>query len=459
MSPEEFRRHGYRAVDWIAEYLADVGKLPVLSQVKPGSLTHELPSSAPLRGEPMEAILADFERLILPAITHWNHPRFLAYFAITGSPPGILGEMLTAALNVNGMLWKSSPAVTELEAVTLGWLRQWLGLPEDFFGIVYDTASISTMHAIAAARHAAQPESRTGGLRADLVVYCSEQAHSSVDKAVLTLGMGLGNLRKIPSDSRFRMDPEALERAIAADEAAGLHPCCIVATVGTTALGAVDPVDRIAGIASRHRCWLHVDAAYGGTAAITDSHRHVLEGAALADSLVVNPHKWLLTPVDLSAFYTRRPDVLRAAFSLVPEYLRTPDEPGVVNLMDYGIQLGRRFRALKLWFVMRSYGREGLAAVIERHCRDAATLASWIESDPRFEVCAPVLFSLVCFRHRGGSEINRRILDSINASGLASLSHTVLDGELVLRAAIGNAATTIEDLRMVWDRILELADS
>lgn len=457
MSPEEFREHAHRAVDWMADYLAHVGELPVLSRANPGDLSRALPASAPDHSEPMDAILADFERLIPPAITHWNHPRFLAYFAITGSPPGIIGEMLTAALNVNGMLWKSSPAVTELEAVTLGWLRQWIGLPDEFFGIIYDTASISTMHAIAAARHMAQPESRTAGLRANLTVYCSEQAHSSIDKAVLTLGMGLDNLRKIPSDSRFSMDPAALERAILDDKAAGLQPCCVVATVGTTALGAIDPLPAIADTAERNGLWLHIDAAYGGSAAISESHRHVLDGAARAHSLVINPHKWMLTPVDLSAFYTRRPDLLRAAFSLIPEYLRTQDEPGVVNLMDYGMQLGRRFRALKLWFVMRYYGREGLAAIIERHCRDAAELAAWIEADPRFEVSAPVLFSLVCFRHRGGDAINRRILEGINSSGTAFLSHTVLDGRLVLRAAIGNAATTIEDLRLVWEKVREIA--
>jgi aromatic-L-amino-acid decarboxylase len=457
MSPEALRTHGRRVVDWIAEYLRSVGNYPVLARVKPGDLTAQLPAMGPEQGEAMETILADFERLIPPAITHWNHPRFLAYFAITGSPPGILAKMLTAALNVNGMLWKSSPAATELEAVTLGWLRQWLGLADTFFGITYDTASTASMHAIAAARQKSAPESRTTGMRGNLTVYCSGQAHSSIDKAVITLGFGLDNLRKIGVDDKFRMDAAGLEQAIEADKAAGRLPCCIVATVGTTAVAAVDPVREIAGIAERHGVWLHVDAAYGGAAAITGQRRHVLDGANGADSIVVNPHKWLQTPVDSSALYTRRPDALRAAFSLVPEYLRTDDEPGVVNLMDYGMQLGRRFRALELWFVMRYYGREGLAAIIDRHCSQAAEFASWVESDSRFQLCAPVLFSLVCFRYRGNESVTRRILEGVNSSGLAFLSHTSIGGELAIRVAIGNAATTAGDLRRVWEKVVELA--
>ncbi len=453
MSPEEFRQFGHQTVDWMADYLAGIREYPVLAQVEPGDLTAALPASAPETGEPMERILEDFRRLIVPGITHWNHPRFLGYFAISGSPPGILAEMLVAALNVNGMLWKSSPAVTELEQAALGWLRQWLGLPDEFFGVIYDTASTSTMHAVAAAREMA------GSPRGPLTLYCSEHAHSSVDKAALTIGIAKANIRKIPADGEFRLIPRALAEAVEADSRAGLHPFCAVATVGTTATASVDPVADVVEIAEKHGMWVHVDAAYGGAAAIVPGRRDLLAAAGRAHSLVMNPHKWLLTPVDLSAFYTRRPDVLRAAFSLIPEYLRTREDPRAVNLMDYGMQLGRRFRALKLWFVMRYYGREGLAAIVAEHCRLALLFAGWVRADARFQVCAPVHFSLVCFRYRGSNQENQRLLDRLNASGLALLSHTVLNGEFVLRLAIGNWRTSEDDLRLVWDKIRELASA
>ena len=449
MSPDEFRKFGHQAVDWLADYMTNIGDYSVLPSVRPGEVTDNLPASAPEHGESMEAILADFERLIVPGITHWNHPRFLAYFAISGSPPGIIAELLCAGLNSNGMLWKSGPAITELEQVTLAWLRQWLGLPDTFFGIIYDTASTSSMHAIAAAREAA------GGGQG-LVLYCSDQAHSSIEKAAITLGLGRDGTRKVASDAAFQMRPDQLARAIDADRRVGLRPFCVVATVGTTPTAAIDPVPEIADVCEAEGLWLHMDAAYGGAAAIVDSRDDVRVGIHRADSVVVNPHKWLLTPVDLSAFYTRRPDVLRAAFSLVPEYLRTQDDPRAVNLMDYGMQLGRRFRALKLWFVMRYYGREGLAAIIEGHCRMAKEFEGWVASDPRFEVCAPVLFSLVCFRYRGSDDDNRRLLDSLNSSGLALLSHTILNGRFVLRLAIGNFRTGSEDLRRVWCKVQEL---
>jgi aromatic-L-amino-acid decarboxylase len=451
MSPDEFRRFGHQAIDWLADYMANIDSYPVLPKVKPGQVCDSLPEAAPEQGEPMEAILADFERLIVPGMTHWNHPRFLAYFAISGSPPGILAELLCAGLNANGMLWRSGPAITELEQVSLGWLRRWLGLPDDFFGIIYDTASTSSMHAIAAAREVA-------GGGAGLVLYCSDQAHSSIEKAALTLGLGREGTRKIASDSQFRMRPDELAWAIDADRRAGRTPFCVVATVGTTPTASIDPVPAIADICQANRLWLHIDAAYGGAAAVVESRRDVLVGADRADSLVTNPHKWLLTPVDLSVLYTRRPEALRAAFSVVPEYLRTPDEPRAVNLMDYGMQLGRRFRALKLWFVMRYYGRLGLSEIIDGHCRMAKEFESWVAADPRFEVCAPVHFSLVCFRLRGSDDDNRRLLDSLNASGLAFLSHTVLNGRFVIRMAVGNFRTRIDDLQRVWSKILELVD-
>lgn len=457
MPPEEFRRAGYAWVDWIARYFASVREQPVLARVKPGDLSRRLPEAAPEEGEPVERLLEDFERLIVPAVTHWNHPRFCGYFSISGSGPGILGELAAAALNVNGMLWQSCPALTELELVVLGWLRQWLGLPGEFFGMFHDTASTSTLHAIAAARVAADPEVLERGHQPGLVVYASEFAHSSVDKAVLALGIGRQNLRKIPVDSQYRMRPEALAEAIDTDRRAGRRPFCVVATVGTTAVASVDPLPELARISREHGLWLHVDAAYGGAAAILPEFRWVLEGAAQADSVVVNPHKWLFTPIDCSAFYCRRPEILRRAFSLVPEYLRTSQDPYVVNLMDYSIPLGRRFRALKLWFVMRYYGRRGVEEILRRHIQWAQQFARWVEQDTRFELAAPVMFSLVVFRYRGTDEQNRQLLERLNETGKAFLSGTVLDGRFVLRLALGNVATTLADVELIWEELRRLA--
>lgn len=450
---DDFRRTAHQVVDWIAEYLENPRRYPVLSTVKPGELTDCLPRSAPERGEPFEAMLADFERLILPAVTHWNHPGFMAYFACTGSTPAILGEMLAAALNTNGIHWKTSPAVAELEQVTLDWLRQWLGLPEGFFGIIYDTASVSSLHAIAAAREMADPEAREAGSRPDLTLYTSEQSHSSIEKGAMTLGIGRRNVRKIPVDAEFRLRPEMLEEAIERDRRAGLRPFCVVATAGTTSTTSVDPVDAMAEIAERHRLWLHVDAAYAGAAAILPEMRPAFSGIERAHSLVVNPHKWLFTPLDLSAFYTRRPDILRRAFSLVPEYLRTAEDPRALNLMDYGVPLGRRFRALKFWFVLRYFGREGVMELLRSHIRWAQELAAVIDADPRFERVAPAPFSVVCFRYRGSDEENRRLLEEVNATGKVFLSHTELNGRFVLRIAIGNLGTTRDDVEQAWKLI------
>jgi aromatic-L-amino-acid decarboxylase len=459
MSPDEFRRAGHDVVDWIADYLAGIGDYPVLPDKKPGDLVRALPAAAPECGEPIERILEDFRKQIVPDVTHWNHPRFFAYFSVSASGPGILGEMLTAALNMNGMLWKSSPAVTELEQVTMGWLRQWMGLPEDFFGLIYDTASISSMHAIAAARERAFPEVRTeGGLR-DAVLYTSEQAHSSIEKGAITLGVGQKNVRKIPVDREFRMSPEALTAAIERDRSEGRKPFCVVATVGTTSTTSIDPVPRIAEIAQRFGLWLHVDAAYGGSACVVPEFQKYLAGAGRADSLVVNPHKWLFTPIDISVFYTRHPEILRRAFSLVPEYLRTAEDTRAVNLMDYGVQLGRRFRALKFWFVMRYFGHEGVSRIIREHVAMAQEFAGWVRADKRFEVVAPVPFSLVCFRLRGPDDANRRLLDAVNSTGRAFLSHTVLNGEFVLRLAIGNIKTSRADIEVAWDLIRKQAES
>ena len=453
MSPDEFRRAGHEVVDWIADYLTNVREYPVLSSYKPGELMDELPASGPDSGEPMDRILADFRDQILPAITHWNHPRFFAYFACSSAGPAILGEMLAAALNANGILWKTSPATTELELVTLKWFRQWLGLPEDWFGMIYDTASVSSLHAIAAAREAAFPEVRTEGGLHDATLYMSEQSHSSIEKDAIALGVGQNNVRKIPVDAQFRMRADALQAAIEEDIAAGRKPFCVVATVGTTSTTSVDPVPAIADIAERHGLWLHIDAAYAGSAAIVPELHWLLEGCDRADSFVVNPHKWLFMPVDISVFFTRRPEVLRRAFSLVPEYLTSAADPRMVNLMDYAIPLGRRFRALKFWFQLRYFGREGFTAILREHIRLAQEFARWVEGDPAFEIAAPHPLSVVCFRVRGGDDANRELMEAVNATGEAFLSHTVLNGQFTLRFAIGNIQTKLEDVKAAWDII------
>ena len=434
----------------MADYLAHPDRYPVLPQIKPGELVDALPGYGPDRGEPMSAILEDFRSKIVPAATHWNHPGFMAYFATSGSGPGILGEMLSAAMNMNGMLWKTSPAVVELEQVTLEWLRRWMGLPDNLFGIIYDTASTSSMHAIAAAREQAAPEVRTDGSGGGLVLYTSEQSHSSIEKGAIAIGVGQKNVRKIPVDAEFRMRPDALVSAIERDRASGLRPFCVVATVGTTSTTSIDPVDAIADIAKRNGCWLHVDAAYAGSAAIAPEFQHFLKGCEHADSLVTNPHKWLFTPVDLSVLYTPHPEILRRAFSLVPEYLRTVEDPRAVNYMDYGVPLGRRFRALKLWFVLRYYGREGIAEIIRHHVGWAQELARQIDADDRFERMAPAPFSTVCFRRKGDDKENQRLLERVNASGEVFLSHTVLHGKYTLRLAIGNMGTTREHVQRAW---------
>jgi len=450
---DDFRRSAHQIVDWIADYLEDPRQYPVSPNMQPGDLAAKLPPAAPETGEGYDRILEDFQRLVLPAVTHWNHPRFLAYFPSSASPPGVLGEMLAAALNTNAIVWRSSPASTELEAVTMGWLRQWLGLPEEFFGIIYDTASMGTVHAIAAAREMADPESRNKGMQRGLTLYCSAQAHSSVEKGAIALGIGRENVRKIPVDAEFRLRPEALAEAIEADKKAGLRPFCVVATVGTTSFAAVDPVAAIADIAEKQGLWLHIDAAYAGAAAILPELSWILEGAARAHSLVMNPHKWLFTPSDLSAFFTRRPDLLRQAFTLVPEYLRTGHEGLNINPMDYSLAMGRRFRSLKLWFVMRYYGKQGVMEILRRHIGYAKRIAAAVDADPRFERVAPVHFALVCFRYKGSNEDNARLVERLNATGKTFLWHTELNGQLVIRFSIGNIGTTEQDVDEVWQLI------
>ena len=464
MTPEDFRIHAHRLVDWIADYLAHSDRYPVLSRVSPGQIRNALPTSAPESPEPFEKIFDDFERILLPGVTHWNHPGFMAYFAITGSAPGVLGELLCAALNVQAMLWRTSPSATELEVTVLSWLRQLLGLPSVFEGVIYDTASISSLHALAAARERAIPEIRTKGLYAhtnqpELRIYCSEQAHSSIDKAVILLGLGHRALRRIPVDSSFRMEPNQLASAIIEDREANHQPFAVVATVGTTSTTSVDPVTAIADICTAERLWLHVDAAYAGVAAIVPKLRGALDGCERADSIVVNPHKWLFTPFDLSTLYCRHMSVLRSAFSLTPEYLQSNEGEGAVNLMDTGIQLGRRFRALKLWMVLRSFGAKSLRSHLQRHVDLARQFSTWVDSHTDFERVAPVPFSVVCFRanpSRGKLEsaaldtLNEKLLKAVNSSGEVFLSHTRLHGQFVLRLAIGHVRTNEDHIKRAW---------
>lgn len=469
MPADEFRRHAHAAVEWMADYLASVQDYPVLSRVQPGDVAALVAPAPPARGEAFERVLADVDRVVMPGITHWNHPGFHAYFAITGSGPGIIGEMMAAALNVNAMLWRSGPAPTELEERTLDWLRQLIGLPDGFRGTIQDTASISTLVAIAAAREAAGLGVREHGMSGRdlplLRVYASEQVHSSIDKACITLGIGMDGCRKIATDAEFRMDPAALDAAIREDLAAGVRPICVVATAGTTSTTSIDPIPAVAEVCAAHGVWLHVDAAYGGSAAVAPELRWVLDGAGRADSLVINPHKWLFTPVDLSVLYLRDPEVAKRAFSLVPEYLVTPEGESVTNLMDYGPALGKRFRALKLWFVLRYFGAEGIAARIREHVRLAHELAGWIDAEPEWERMAPTPLSLVCFRHRppGMTEAeadahNERLMAEVNASGRIFISHTRLHGRLTLRFAIGNLRTQEEHVRAAWALLRETGE-
>lgn len=463
MPSDEFRQHGYAVVDQIADYFEGIENFPVLSQIEPDWLKANLPSRAPENGEDFSLVLADVEKLILPAVTHWNHPNFHGLFATSTSTVNVFGEMLTAAFDMKAMLWRTSPASTELEDVVLDWLRQMMGLPAEFEGIIYDTASVSTMHAIAAARERAGLEIRERGMsgRTDLPllrVYCSEHVHSSIDKAVITLGLGQRSLRKIAVNERFEMIAEKLVEAIEEDFESGYLPLCVVATIGTTSTSSVDPVDAVADICEKFSLWLHVDAAYAGSAAIVPEFQSLFEGWERADSIVVNPHKWLFTSFDLSVLYCRDLAMMKQAFSLVPEYLKTNDERGAKNGMDYGIQLGRRFRALKLWFVIRYFGRQGMIARLREHCRLARLFESWVVESENFEMLAPVPFALVCFRiapkHIAESEwgaLNEKIMNDINASGHAYLSHTKLDGKFAIRLSVGSIRVEERHLVKVWE--------
>jgi aromatic-L-amino-acid decarboxylase len=469
MSADEFRRYGHELVEWIATYLDNPGRYPVLARVAPGDITRALPAVAPEQPESFDTILADVDRVLMPGVTHWNHPGFMAYFGITASAPGVFADFLSSALNQQAMLWRTSPVSTELESVALGWLRDLVGLPPSFEGVIYDTASVSTLHALATAREVAVPRVRAEGLpgRADvprLRVYCSDQTHSSIDKGVMLLGLGHEALRKIPTDDAFRMRVDALHAAIAEDRAAGWLPIAVVATIGTTSTTSVDPVAAVADVCEAERLWLHVDGAYGGVCGMLPEMREHFTGLERADSFVVNPHKWLFTPFDLSAFYCRHMDALRQAFSLTPEYLRTPDNAR--NLSDTGVQLGRRFRSLKLWMILRYFGAEGLRARLREHIRLAQLLAGWVDAHPDFERLAPVPFSVVCFRARPRSRamsepeldaFNEALMHRVNESGDIFLSHTKLRGVFTIRVAIGNIRTSEAHVRRLWELVQEAA--
>ena len=464
MSPDEFRRWGHATVDWVARYLEQVEEYPVLSQVHPGDIRARLPAAPPQDGESFDRVLADLDEVILPGITHWQHPAFFGYFPSNASAPAVLGELVAAGLGVQGMLWTSSPACTELETHVLDWLVDLLALPDRFRssgtggGVIQDTASSATLCALLAARERATGfHSNSSGLARRLTVYTSSQAHSSVEKAVRVAGIGSDNLRRIEVDDAWAMDPAQLEAAIAADAASEATPAMVCATVGTTSSTAIDPVRTIGEICRRHGIWLHVDAALAGTAALCPELRFIQDGLELADSYCFNPHKWMLTNMDCDIFYVADRAALINTLSILPEYLRNQatDSGAVIDYRDWHIPLGRRFRALKLWFVIRHYGAKGLQAHVRHHVEWAREFAAWVEAHEDFELCAPVPLNTVCFRHRAGCQANERLLLELNESGKVFLTHTRLDGCLVLRLAIGGTYTERRHVERAWQLIQE----
>ncbi len=457
LDPREFDDALHRLADWVVSYRASIDTRSITPDVKPGDVVALFPDEIPKEGVSVSSLLLDFERLIVPNVVHWGHPSFLGYFGCTTTAPGILGDVMGATLNVSAMTWATSPAATELEFVVLTWLRKMIHLPEQFFGVVYDTASVATMHALAAAREKLPLNVRALGLagRDDvprLRIYTSEHAHSSIVKAAITLGIGEVNVRRISCDSKFRMNVNELRQVIEHDRIEGYLPLAVVATVGTTSCTAVDPIPEVASLCKTEQIWLHVDAAYGGAMGLLPEGRHLMDGVELADSIVVNPHKWFFVPLDFSTLYTRHPDQLRAVFSLVPEYLRGDAELGQINYMDYGIQLGRRFRALKAWMVFMTFGEQGLVRRIREHVRLAKLFASWIDSNEQFELLAAVEMGVVCFRARRPvhtemsfadlNELNIALVRQVNSTGRAYITHTTLGDNIALRLAVGNVLTT-----------------
>jgi len=455
-----FRKYAHEFVDWIADYFENVERFPVMSRVKPGEVRSKLPALPPQSGESMDRIFADFKEIILPGMTHWQHPNWHAYFPANNSPESVLGEMLMAGMGAQGMSWVTSPAATELEDLVMEWLRRMLGLPEGLSGVIQDTASTATLAALLSARERATGfESNEKGLRRPLIAYSSRETHSSIEKGIKIAGYGRENLRIIDTDAAFAMIPAKLEEAIMRDKAAGLQPAIAVATLGTTSSTAVDPLRSIGEICARQGLWLHVDAAYAGTAAVCPENRWILDGAEYFDSFVFNPHKWMLTNFDCSAYFVKDPGALVRTFEIHPEYLKTGVDPYVKNFRDWGIPLGRRFRALKLWFVIRSYGIEGIQAFVREHLRLAQMFKGWVEAEPNFEVLAPVHFGLVCLRFNDGrseeklTELNRDLMSRLNASGEIGLTHTVLNGKFTLRLVIGSRLTQERHVRRAWDLI------
>ena len=470
MNSEEFRRHGYEVIDWIADYLDNADRYPVMSRSKPGDIKALIPDHAPEEGESMETILEDFRHDILPGVTHWNHPRFFAYFPANNSAPSILGEMLSAGLGVNSMLWQTSPAATELEEKVMDWLGEMIGLPSGFQGVIQDTASTATMGALVCARekatafavNAAGPAGLAGA--GPLRIYASTEAHSSVLKGAKVAGFGAENVVLVGIDENRAMDPADLEAKITADLADGLIPCCVVATVGTTGCTAIDPLTTLGPIAKKHGLWLHVDAALAGTAAILPEMRWILDGVEHADSLVFNPHKWLLTNFDCSAYFVRDPEHLERTMSIHPEYLKTGRDREVNNYMDWGIPLGRRFRALKLWFVLRSYGAVRLREIVAGHIALAKEFAGWIDDAPDWERLAPVPVNTVCFRWKPAgmdeaalNAANAELVDRVNADGTIYLTHTKLDDVFTIRLAVGQRATEREHVVTAWETLQKFA--
>jgi len=467
MTPDEFRRHGHAVVDWIADYHSRIESFPVLSRAKPGQIRASLPANPPRQGEPFDALLKDVEKLMLPGVTHWQSPNFFAYFPSNASGPGILGDLISSGLGVQGMLWSTSPACTELETHVLDWLVSMLGLPEKFLsssnggGVIQDTASSAALCALLAARERATSyTSNKKGCDGHLVAYASAQAHSSLEKAGMIAGLGSDNLRLIEVDESFAMSPDALARQIDADKLAGLVPCFVCATVGTTSSNAMDPVAEIGKLCRQHNLWLHVDAAMSGTAALCPEFRHMQNGMELADSYNFNPHKWMFTNFDCSCFWVADRKALIKTLSILPEYLRNQasESGAVIDYRDWQIQLGRRFRSLKLWFAIRHYGVEGLQYHIRRHVQLAQQFAGWVRNDGRFELAAPTPLNLVCFRHKAGDAANQTIMDRLNHSGDLFLTHTRLNGKLTLRLCVGQTNTQQRHVEKAWRRITEEAD-
>lgn len=466
---DAFREHVHRVAGWVADYRETIAQRRIAPAVGPGDVASRFPSEVPTAGVPIEDILDQIDTAIVPGIVHWGHPAFLGYFGSTSNGPALLGEIVAAALNVSAMTWQTSPAATELETVVVGWIRTMVSLPDTFTGVVYDTASIGILHALAAARERCGLDVRARGIagRSDVPihrVYASDQAHSSIEKAMIVLGLGESNVVRVSSDADFRLDVAALRATMRADLDAGFRPMAVVATVGTTSTASVDPVAEVAAVCREHDAWLHVDAAYGAAAALLPEMRWVMHGAELADSIIVNPHKWMLVPLDFSVLFVRHPEILRTVFARTPEYLRGDAGAGDIDYMDYGLQLGRRFRALKAWAVFSAFGRDGLAARIREHCRLAQVWRSWVDADDRFVLAAPAMMGVVCFRFAPAGldrspcdRVNERIVETVNASGLGYLTHTELDGRIVMRVGIGNILTTEQHLGQVWAAIVAAA--